>query len=117
MPGLVPGIPRRILGIRPHAEPRQQNSKVHRSGAAWMAGTSPAMTRRGCTDAKYLTLCGHFSFPGQPYNRRRPRISARGFGMGCEVEDMHDALPDGLAVMGEQGRTGQAKPTQGSVSV
>jgi hypothetical protein len=35
MPGLAPGI---------HAEPRAMKPKTMRSGAAWMAGTSPAMT-------------------------------------------------------------------------
>jgi hypothetical protein len=35
MPGLVPGI---------HAETQNEKPKTMRSGAAWMAGTSPAMT-------------------------------------------------------------------------
>src|SRR5665213_893645 len=43
MPGLVPGI---------HAEPRALTLKVSCNGAAWMAGTSPAMTTIGCTVMK-----------------------------------------------------------------
>jgi putative transposase len=39
MPGLVPGI---------HAEPAAPSLKDSRSGAAWMAGTSPAMTSNSC---------------------------------------------------------------------
>jgi len=38
MPGLVPGI---------HAQKPSPTSKVVCNGAAWMAGTSPAMTSKG----------------------------------------------------------------------
>jgi hypothetical protein len=38
MPGLVPGI---------HAQKPSQTSKVVCGDAAWMAGTSPAMTPKG----------------------------------------------------------------------
>jgi hypothetical protein len=39
MPGLVPGI---------HAEQGPQFWEIECSGAAWMAGTSPAMTAANC---------------------------------------------------------------------
>ena len=48
---------------------------VERGGnfAAWMAGTSPAMTRRGCGDARHHN---RFRFPGQPYPS--PKETRRG---------------------------------------
>ena len=63
MPGLVPGI---------HAEPTTPISKVSCGGAAWMAGTSPAMTRPAMTrgGCKDFLPCNRFGFPGHPCARR-----------------------------------------------
>jgi hypothetical protein len=49
MAGLVPAI---------HAVTRSLTGKVFRSGAAWMAGTSPAMTAVGMNEtARDLASC------------------------------------------------------------
>jgi hypothetical protein len=44
--------------------------KVSCSGAAWMAGTSPAMTTIGCTIMTLPAFRAGFSFPGQPCPKR-----------------------------------------------
>jgi hypothetical protein len=54
MPGLVPGI---------HADPLPPTLKVSCTGAAWMAGTSPAMTRKGCLDRKIPRISRTLQFP------------------------------------------------------
>jgi hypothetical protein len=54
MPGLVPGI---------HAQKPSPTSKVVCGGAAWMAGTSPAMTTVGCTVIKFSRFSCRLEFP------------------------------------------------------
>ena len=54
MPGLVPGI---------HAEQGLQFWEIKCSGAAWMAGTSPAMTAVDCIREAVAYLCESFQFP------------------------------------------------------
>ena len=54
MPGLVPGI---------YAEPTVHSLKHVRSGAAWMAGTSPAMTSVGRIEKAFSRATSAFHFP------------------------------------------------------
>jgi hypothetical protein len=63
MPGLVPGISRRMQSIRPHAEPPTPTSKVPCNDAAWMTGTSRAMTRSGSTNGESSADSGISNFP------------------------------------------------------
>ena len=62
MPGLVPGI---------HAEPTALFLKDSSGGAAWMAGTSPAMTSDGCIDWESSCASSSFRFSAQPCARGR----------------------------------------------
>jgi hypothetical protein len=70
MPGLVPGI---------HAQKPSPTSKVVCSGAAWMAGTSPAMTSKDREQPNYISDSVSFRFPrtalreaGEGGRRSRP---------------------------------------------
>jgi hypothetical protein len=92
MPGLVPGI---------HAVRQRPTSEGFCSGAAWMTGTSPVMTRGGCRD---FLPCNRFGFPGQPCACGE-RAGVRGVGVGPNVAAHHPAShPNLLPVNGEKGR-------------
>jgi len=66
LPGLVPGI---------HAQKPSPTSKVACSGAAWMAGTSPATTSMGGAQPDYISGFATSRFP----RTRLAREEARAF--------------------------------------
>ena len=71
MSGLVPGI---------HAVQGPQFCRIKCDGAAWMAGTSPAMTALDCVVESTSLFPCRFGFPGQPCanGERGGRRSKRG---------------------------------------
>ena len=85
MPGLVPGI---------HAVQGQQFWEIKCSGAAWMAGTSPAMTALDCiNERKSLFACRS----GFAANRQSLRAaSERRASRTCSAETAGAAEPQAL---------------------
>jgi hypothetical protein len=56
MAGLVPAALRRMRGIRLRAVRLLKPFKAGGGGKAWMAGTSPAKTRRGANDRRQASI-------------------------------------------------------------
>jgi hypothetical protein len=73
--GLVPGIPRRMRSIRPHAQRPSRTSRVARGSAAWMAGTSPAMTSNGGAKPNCISDSTTFRCPRQTHSQRRRTLA------------------------------------------
>ena len=73
MPGLVPGI---------HARKPSRTSIVVCNGAAWMAGTSPAMTPKGSEQTNYSSDFATFHFPRTVMRRREKGLPLHEFSEG-----------------------------------